>query len=97
MCETTGGTVLVEIKRPALELKKREIDQAELYIRIIKKHKGDSRAPKPTIYLVGRKVSDEARELADMRGYPTLLTYQDMIENARTRYQEYLRIVEESE
>lgn len=92
--DTTGRTVVVEIKRPSLELKKAEMDQAELYSRIIRKHSGDARKAKPTIYLVGQKISAEARELAEMRGYPRLLTYQDMIGNARQRYQEYLKIVE---
>ncbi|MGH2682727.1 MAG: hypothetical protein ACRDIX_05790 [Actinomycetota bacterium] len=84
--------VLVEIKRPSVEIKKPEVDQAELYLRLIRKHQGQKK--NPLIYLIGRKISDEARELADMRDYPVLWTYQDMIENARRRYQEYLRIIE---
>jgi hypothetical protein len=85
--------VIVEIKRPALTLAKAEIDQAELYLRIIGKHQGSGRR-RPRIYLVGREISFEARELADLRGYPELLTYSDIVSNCRRRYEEYLRIVE---
>jgi len=84
--------ILIEIKRPSLELKEKEINQAELYLRIIKKYKTEYK--KPLIYLVGNKISNAARELADLRGYPIIYTYQDMIENCRNRYQEYLKIVE---
>jgi hypothetical protein len=91
--DSAGRTILVEIKRPSLQLGKKEVDQAELYLRIVKKYSG-SKSKRVTAFLVGHSVSAEARELAEMRGYPTLLTYQDMVENARRRYQEYLRIVE---
>jgi hypothetical protein len=84
--------IIVEIKRPSLELGKEEIDQAELYLRIVKKYKDVG--SRPTIFLIGKKKSDEATEIADMRGYPKLFTYQEMLDNARERYQEYLRVVE---
>jgi len=86
-----GGTILVEIKRPALVLGKKEIDQAETYLRIVRKQKTKG---KTTIYLIGRELSPEAKELADLRGYPKLLTYTDMITDCRQRYQEYLKIIE---
>jgi hypothetical protein len=91
--DSSGKTILVEIKRPSLQLGKKEVDQAELYLRIVKKYTGEKKRS-VTVFLVGNTISDEARELADMRHYPLLLTYQDMVENARRRYQEYLRIVE---
>jgi hypothetical protein len=91
--DSAGKTILVEIKRPSLQLGKPEVDQAELYLRIIKKYTG-AKIRRPTVFLVGNRVSSDARELAEMRGYPTLLTYQDMVETARRRYQEYLKIVE---
>lgn len=90
--DAVGRTVLVEIKRPSLELRKPEVDQAELYIRLVRKHRGDRK--RPTIFLIGRRISDEAHELAEMRGYPVLMTYQELAENCRRRYQEYLKIVE---
>jgi len=68
------------------------VDQAELYLRLVRKHQSEKRAV--TIYLVGNVITPEARELAEMRRYPILWTYADLIENARQRYQEYLRIVE---
>lgn len=91
---SSGKVVLVEIKRPSLELTENEINQAELYLRIVKKYK--SAAANPVILLVGNKISEESRELANLRGYPILYTYQDMIDNCRKRYHEYLEIVEES-
>lgn len=91
----SGKTVLVEIKRPSIELRKDEIDQAELYLRIVRKNTSDRRTP--DIFLIGRHISEEAHELAEMRGYPELLTYQEMIERTRQRYQEYLDIVEKQE
>lgn len=94
--DTVGRSVIVEIKRPSVELTKDEMDQAELYFRVIRKHSGDLKR-KPAIFLVGNRISDEARELAEMRGYPQLLTYQEMVASARQRYQEYLRITEAKE
>jgi hypothetical protein len=91
---STGDLILIEIKRPSVELKEREINQAELYLRIIKKYKSENK--KPIIYLVGKTISSEARELADLRGYPKICTYQDIIDNCRHRYQEYLKIIEDS-
>src|SRR5919106_4893849 len=60
---------------------------------LVKKYTG-SKGKRTSVFLIGNAISGEARELADMRAYPTLQTYQDMVENARRRYQEYLRIVE---
>lgn len=90
------NSVLVEIKRPSIELKKNEVDQAELYLRLVRKHKAGGRG-KTKIFLVGKTISDEARELAEMRSYPTLLSYSDMVSSCRQRYQEYLKIVEQQE
>lgn len=84
--------IIVEIKRPSLELGKDEIDQAELYLRIVRKYK--DMGTRPTVFLVGKKKSYEAMEIADLRKYPTLLTYQEMLDGARQRYHEYLKVVE---
>lgn len=86
------GTVIVEIKRPSLELAKDEVDQAERYLRIISKRSAAKK--RTTVYLIGGKITSEAGELSEMRKYPILMTYQDVIERARRRYQEYLRVVE---
>src|SRR5207249_1811998 len=81
---TSKRVIIVEIKRPSLQLGKKEIDQAELYLRIVKKYK--DMGSRPTVFLVGKSRSHEAVELADLRGYPKLLTYQEMLDNARDRY-----------
>jgi hypothetical protein len=54
-------TVLVEIKRPSIELRKAEVDPAELYLRLVRKHQSEKRAV--TIYLIGNAITPEAREL----------------------------------
>lgn len=94
--DALGRTVIVEIKRPSVSLAKAEIDQAELYFRIIRKHVA-STSKTAKVFLIGGTISEEAREIAEMRSYPTLMTYQEMIESCRRRYQEYLRIVEETD
>lgn len=91
---SSGELLLIEIKRPSLELKEKEVNQAELYLRIAKKYKGESK--KPIICLIGKSISSDARELAELRGYPKLYTYQDIIDGCRQRYQKYLEIVEEN-
>lgn len=90
---TDEKLIIVEIKRPALILKKAELDQAELYHRIIKKYKGKNYRS-IEIYLIGNKISDEAREIVDLRKGVQIRTYSDFLENCRRRYQEYLKIVE---
>lgn len=85
--------IIVEIKRPALELKKKELDQAELYHRIIKKYKGE-KYNKIDVYLVGNKISDEAHEIAQLRKGVYIKTYSDFLENCQRRYQDYLKVIE---
>ncbi|MFZ3170226.1 MAG: type I restriction enzyme HsdR N-terminal domain-containing protein [Candidatus Methanoperedens sp.] len=87
--------IIVEIKKPSLEIGKEEFDQIELYLRLIKKYKGN-KYRSIDAYLIGNKLSDEARELMDLRRYLTVWTYQDLIESTRQKYQEFLKIVENS-
>jgi hypothetical protein len=92
VCATFGNKlILIEIKRPALEITKKELDQVEDYLVVLRKYKGKGYSPIEA-YLVGNTISDEARERASMRSV-TLWTYQDLLESCRHRYQEYLRIV----
>jgi|Deesub1362B_J571_1020462.scaffolds.fasta_scaffold06079_4 hypothetical protein len=46
------------------------------------------------IILVGNKISGEAREIVGLRRGVKLMTYQDLLENCRRRYQEYLDVLE---
>lgn len=95
VCVNSGKKlIIVEIKKPSLTLKKKDLDQAELYLRIIKRYKGENYSS-IKVYLVGNKISDEARELEELRQYITLKTYQDFLDNCRKRYQNYLKIIEE--
>jgi hypothetical protein len=87
------GIIILEIKRPSIELKKKEIDQAELYLRLIDKYKGET-GLSVEIYLIGAKISNEAQEVVKWRKNITIKTYQDFLEDCRNRYQEYLKISE---
>lgn len=85
--------IIIEIKRPSVELKKNELDQAELYHRIIKKYKG-TKFRKIDVYLIGNTVSNEAREIVELRKGVTIKTYTDFLEGCERRYQDYLKIVQ---
>ena len=85
--------IIIEIKRPLIELKQKEIDQAELYMRLVKKFKGQKYSS-IEVYLVGNKISNEAREISEFRRGIQLKTYNDLLEEAKKRYQEYLKIIE---
>ena len=74
-------------------MKKDEIDQAELYQRVIKKYKGQNYSSIRVI-LVGNKISDEAREIVELRRNIEIKTYQDFLESCRKRYEEYLKVIE---
>lgn len=94
-CVSHGNKlIIVEIKRPSIELKKKELDQAELYHLIINKYRG-TKYNSIEIYLVGNKISSEAREIVEMRKGVTIKTYSELIEDCRKRYEEYLKIVED--
>ena len=67
--------------------------QAELYQRIIRKYKQQNFTP-VDVYLIGNKISDEAKEIVDLRKWIHIKTYQDFLDNCRKRYQEYLNVVE---
>lgn len=86
--------IIIEIKRPSVELKKKDLDQVEDYQLIIRKYKAKQYSS-VEIFLVGSKISDEARERANLRRGISLMTYQDLLERCRTRYNEYLTILEE--
>lgn len=94
VCVNQGNRLIIlEIKRPLIELSKEEIDQAELYQRIIKKYKGQNYTSIRVI-LVGNTISDEAREVVDLRKNIEIRTYQDFLESCRKRYEEYLKVIE---
>lgn len=84
--------IILEIKRPSLELKKKELDQAELYLRLVRKYMAEKKPVE--VILIGNKISEEALEIAEIRTAIKIQTYQDFLERCRGRYEEYLRIVE---
>ena len=81
--------IIVEIKRPSIELGKDELDQIELYLRMIKKYKG-KQYNSIDAYLIGNKISDETREILEFRRGIKVKTYQDMLETNRYKYQDFL-------
>ena len=95
VCVNHGNKlVILEIKRPSLELSKEEIDQVELYQRIIRKHKSQNYSS-IRIILIGNTISEEAREVVELRKNIEIMTYQDFLESCRKRYEEYLKVVED--
>jgi hypothetical protein len=84
--------IILEIKRPSLILAKAELDQAELYQRIIKKYK--AKLTTIEIYLIGNKISSEAGEIVELRKGVQIRTYQDFLDNCRAKHQEYLKVTE---
>lgn len=85
-------TIILEIKRPSVELKKEEIDQAVLYLRMIKKYRSQKKPIE--VYLIGNTISEEARDIAELMPTIKLQTYQDFLEKCRARYKQYLTVVE---
>ncbi len=84
--------IILEIKRPSVELKKEEIDQAVLYLRMIKKYHSQKKPVE--VYLIGNTISEEARDIAELMPTIKLQTYQEFLEKCRARYKQYLNIVE---
>lgn len=94
VCVThSNSLIILEIKRPSVELKKSELDQAELYQRLIKRYK-KQKYNLIKVILIGNKISNEANEIADLRKNLEIMTYQDFLERVRDRYKEYLDVVE---
>ncbi len=85
--------LILEIKRPSIELTKDEIDQLEMYLRITKHYKAKSYRSIEG-YLIGNKISSEAREIMDYRKGIKLMTYDDLLEGCRERYSAYLKVIE---
>ena len=88
--------IILEIKRPSIELTKKELDQAELYQRLIKRYKSQT-YKSIDVYLIGNKISNEALEIAELRKGITIKTYDDLLENCRKRYKKYLDIIQNQE
>lgn len=87
--------IIVEIKRPSIVLTKKELDQAEQYHLLIKRY-SNQKYTSIEVYLLGNKISAEARELAELRKNVTLSTYGQVLEKCKIKYQDYLKILEQS-
>jgi len=85
--------LILEIKRPSVELKKSEIDQLEMYLRITKHYKAKNYRSVEG-YLIGNKISSDAWETMDFRSHIKLMTYDDLLEGCRKRYSDYLKVFE---
>jgi len=93
VCGTVGNRLIIlELKRPSHTLDVDDINQLETYVAVAEEHKNFGRAE---AYLVGTKRSDElARRMKYRSSAFKLLMYSDIIDNTRTRYQEFLKTVE---
>lgn len=85
--------LILEIKRPSIELTKDEIDQLEMYLRITKQYKAKNYRSVEG-FLIGNKISPEAWDIMDYRKGINLMTYDDLLEGCRERYTEYLEVIE---
>jgi hypothetical protein len=85
--------LILEIKRPSIELTKEEIDQLETYLRITKQYKVKSYRSIEG-YLIGNKISSDAWETMEFRKGIKLMTYDDLLEGCRKRYSNYLKVIE---
>lgn len=85
--------IIIEIKRPSLELTKKELDQAEQYHLLVKRYT-NQKYFNTEVYLLGNKLSADAKELAELRKNVHLYTYSEILEKCKRRYQEYLKILE---
>jgi hypothetical protein len=95
-CVTFGNKlILVEIKRPSITLGKEELDQIEKYMIIADKYKGDGYG-KIEGYLIGNKISPEAKLIIKRRTGIDIWTYQDLLEKTRFKYKEFLDALEKS-
>lgn len=85
--------LILEIKRPSIEITKEEIDQVEMYLRISNQYTA-RKYSSITGYLIGNKISQEAKEIMEYRKGIKLMTYDDLLNACRKRYNDYLKIVE---
>ncbi|MDD3976493.1 MAG: hypothetical protein PHN22_05005 [Candidatus ainarchaeum sp.] len=83
--------IIVEIKRPSIELKEEELSQIELYARIAKKHTNKKIID---CYLIGNKISDEVKDILEFRRGIKIMTYSDLLSDCKFRYKEYLKVIE---
>jgi RecB family endonuclease NucS len=85
--------LILEIKRPSIELTKDEIDQLEMYLRISNQYTA-KKYTSVNGYLIGNKISQEAKEIMKFRKGIDLMTYDDLLNACRKRYNDYLKVVE---
>lgn len=92
--EGYSNLVIIEIKRPSVEIKLEHIRQVMKYKEILQKHSGVSN-PKFKCYIIGREIENSllANPLSDS-GFITK-TYTDFIGDARKFYHDYLETIKE--
>ncbi len=94
VCGTIGKKlIIVELKRPSHPLNVEDLNQLEDYSVIIDKYKGARYSVE--CFLVGSKKDSELDSYLKRRKGVSVLTYDDIISNTRTRYQEYLKSLHE--
>lgn len=90
VCAThRGELVIAEIKRPSHELQREDVQQLETYLIFANNYSGDDYEPIHG-YLVGRTANEMAESAAENNNRIEILTYNDILTEARHRYREYL-------
>ncbi|MDE2399805.1 MAG: hypothetical protein KGL67_02230 [Patescibacteria group bacterium] len=93
VCGTVGERlVILELKRPSHELTTDDLNQLETYIAIAEKHFKFSTF---SAYLVGKSVSADLKQRLRYRsGSFSVLYYSNIIDDTKTRYDEFLKTIE---
>jgi hypothetical protein len=82
--------VIIEIKRPKHRLTLADLNQAERYLVLAEEH---TRAISWSATLIGQRMSADVQRTAKYRTAVLIRTFADLLEDARHRYEDYLRIV----
>ncbi|MFB6242054.1 MAG: hypothetical protein ABEJ36_04630 [Candidatus Nanosalina sp.] len=88
--------VIVELKKPSHTLQKEDLDQLEEYKRLAQSYT-DENFQTEKCYLVGNEMSDDLDYFLENREGFEVLTYTDLISNAKNRYREYLEKLHEDD
>lgn len=86
----SGQLVIIELKRPKHELTVNDLNQLEKYIILSKKYQ-DKKFSSYKGYLVGNSKSVKLEETLEFRKNIEILTFNDLIEDCKKRYNEFLR------
>ncbi|HSX09660.1 MAG TPA: hypothetical protein VLF93_05890 [Candidatus Saccharimonadales bacterium] len=85
--------VIIEIKRPSIEINLEHIEQIMSYKGLLQKYSGTSGNPKFICYIVGREINETLQQNPLHESGFITKTYTDFIGDARKFYHDYLEII----